>query len=88
MGDKEFENTVQKANATLTQNVTQLASEVRILMNQKLARDEEDARQRAADNGGSAKKGASSRKRKDAKGETAAKRKKGEQEGHGSSESD
>ena len=88
MGDKEFESTVQKANATLTQNVTQLASEVRILMNQKLARDEEDARQRAADNGDSAKKGASSRKRKDAKGETAAKRKKGEQEGHGSSESD
>ena len=87
MGDKEFESTVQKANATLTQTVTKLASEVRILMNQKLARDEEDARLRAAENGDSAKKDSSSRKRAAAKSESAAKRKKGEKEG-ASSESD
>ncbi|CAK0850977.1 unnamed protein product [Prorocentrum cordatum] len=66
VGDKEFETCAQRANVTLTKSVTILSSEVRILMNQKLARDDEDERLRLAANPKD-KKGSAKKRKKDHK---------------------
>ncbi|CAK0906865.1 unnamed protein product, partial [Prorocentrum cordatum] len=48
VGDKKFETCAQRANAALTKSAAILNSEVRTLMNQRLAGDDEDERLRLA----------------------------------------
>ena len=44
MSTRTYDTQIQLANSVLTNSVKTLASEIRILMNQKMARDEEQLR--------------------------------------------